>query len=47
MILHFSQRLVTDAATFISDPYFPRPTYDRDVDRFDQEGGNFARRDGG
>jgi hypothetical protein len=47
MILHFSQRLVTDAATFMSDPYFPRPTHDRDFDRLDQVRGDFARHVGG
>jgi hypothetical protein len=47
MTLHFSQRLVTDAATFMSDPYFPRPTHDRDFDRLDQVRGDFARHVGG
>jgi hypothetical protein len=39
MILHRSQRRVTDADTFIDGPCFPRSVLDHDSDQIDADRG--------
>jgi hypothetical protein len=43
MILHRSQRRVTDADTFMNEPYLPRSMLYRDSDHLDPERGGFFR----